>query len=251
MLALRAIDNFTVIDSVYGPLVINRHCAYQADALIKTGIPHIQGELNVMLKLINTLSEGAVVVDAGANAGLVSVPVALALAGRRGTVHAFEVQRMMYYALCGSAALNGLGNLHVHHAALGAQPGMLSITPPDYSKAQDFGMFSLVGETAPAATSSVAEQVPVTTIDAQNLSRLDFLKVDVEGMEIDVLKGAAATIAAHRPWCWIEYWKVDMADIKRQFDGLGYRFYVMDKLNVLAAPDARVTDKIKFEAQEV
>ena len=40
----QTVRNFVVIDSIHGPFVINRHCALQAEALIKTGRPHIQGE---------------------------------------------------------------------------------------------------------------------------------------------------------------------------------------------------------------
>lgn len=248
MTALRAISNFTQIDSVYGSFVINRHCAYQAEALIKTGYPHIQSELNKMLAIANTLPDGAIAIDAGANAGLVAVPLAQMLGQRGGTVHAFEVQRMMYYALCGTAALNDLANLHVHHTGLGATPGTVNLSPPDYAKPQDFGCFTLVGQD----TTTGSENVNITTIDSLSLPRLDFLKIDVEGMEIEVLQGAARMIAAHLPWCWIEYWKVDMNAIKRQFDGLDYRFYIMDKLNVLAAPTARLSQTtLSITAEEI
>src|SRR5690242_12326041 len=52
------------------------------------------------------------------------------------------------------------------------------------------------------------ETVSVVTIDSLGLPRLDFLKIDVEGMEIAVLRGARDMIARFVPRCWIEYWKV-------------------------------------------
>jgi len=55
-----------------------------------------------------------------------------------------------------------------------------------------------------------------------------------------VLKGARETIRAWRPWCWIEYWKVDVNDIKEQFRDLGYEFYPMDQLNLLGVPLERL-----------
>jgi hypothetical protein len=39
------VNNFAVLESVYGRFVVNRHCAYQAETLIKTGYPHIEPEL--------------------------------------------------------------------------------------------------------------------------------------------------------------------------------------------------------------
>jgi|SRR5579862_5579063 len=238
------VNNFTVIESDYGKFIVNRHCAFQAESLIKTGLPHIQGELHTILTLINLLPESCVVVDAGANIGLVALPVAQAVLARGGVVHAFEVQRMLYYALCGSAALNDLENLIVHNRALGRSSGILSAGKPDYGKPQDFGMFSLVEQ-----DDARPERVECVTVDSLDLPRLDFLKVDVEGMEIDVLDGARASIDRHLPWCWIEYWKVNLADIKARFDGLDYKFYIMDKLNMLCAPAGKM-GRLRITAAE-
>src|SRR3954452_17454751 len=140
---IQNVNNFTVLESVYGKLVVNRHCAYQADALIKTGYPHIESELVKILAIVRSLPDGSVVVDAGANVGLVSIPIAREVKSRGGVVHAFEVQRMMFYALCGSAALNDLSNLFVYNKALCAAAGEISASQPDYGTLQDFGLYSL------------------------------------------------------------------------------------------------------------
>lgn len=226
---------------------MNRHCAYQAEALIKTGKPHIQEELDKILAIISTLPEESVTIDAGANVGLVSLPIAKAVAPKKGMVYAFEAQRMMSYALCGSAALNDLENLVVYNKALGSSAGVVNASKPDYGKPQDFGMFSLVGQNA-----SAPDSIDVITIDSLNLPNLDFFKIDVEGMEIDVLKGARKSLENYQPWCWIEYWKVDVEELKAQFSGLEYRFYIMDKLNMLCVPQSRLTNlAIQINAKEV
>ena len=230
------INNFTVLESVYGKFIVNRHCAYQADVLIKTGYPHIETELAKLLAVVATLPPGCVIVDAGANIGLVSIPLAQAVRTKAGAVHAFEVQRMMFYALCGSAALNDLGNLHVYNQALGATAGFVAAGQPDYGAPQDFGLYSLAGPAIGAAP----EQVTMVTIDALGLQRLDLLKIDVEGMEPEVLAGARNAIAEFLPWCWVEYWKVDIASIKAGFAGLDYKFFPMDPLNLLCAPAAKL-----------
>ena len=64
----QTVRNFVVIDSIHGPFVINRHCALQAEALIKTGRPHIQGETDTILHVIDQLPDDAIAVDGGANA---------------------------------------------------------------------------------------------------------------------------------------------------------------------------------------
>ena len=242
------VNNFTVIESVYGRFVVNRYCAFQAEALIKTGRPHIEPELQQILRLIGTLPPNCVVVDAGANIGLVSIPVAQAIRGKGGIVHAFEVQRMMFYALCGAAALNDLENLHVHHRGLGAAGAVLKVPRVDYGAAQDFGMVSLSEQ----EKISAYETVQISAIDELSLPRLDFLKIDVEGMEIDVLSGARKTIAAHLPWCWIENWKVGADPIKQQFAGLPYKFFQIDKLNMFCAPVEKLaTAKVDVKAPEL
>jgi FkbM family methyltransferase len=230
------ISNFTVIESVYGRFVVNRHCAYQAEHLIKTGYPHIQDELFKILTIGRTLPENCIVIDAGANIGLVSVPFADTIKARGGVVYAFEVQRMLFYALCGTAALNDLENLQISNSALGAFQGSIKVPRVDYGVPQDFGMISLVDQNLDTGDVSV----PICTVDSLGLAGLDFIKIDVEGMEIDVLAGASGTIRRHLPWCWIEFWKTGVDPIKGQFKDLPYRFYKMDNLNLLCAPNARV-----------
>lgn len=233
---IKAVNNFTVLESVYGKFIVNRHCAFQADVLVKTGYTHIEAELAKILTIVRSLPEGSVVVDAGANIGLVSVPIAQEIKAKHGVVHAFEVQRMMFYALCGSAALNDLDNLFVHNKALGASAGVATAGQPDYDSPQDFGLYTLTEPVKDARQENVA----VVAVDALELPRLDFFKIDVEGMEPEVLQGARNAIRAFSPWCWVEYWKVDIDVIKANFPAGTYRFYLMDHLNLLCAPIARM-----------
>lgn len=244
----KGVGNFVVIETVYGKFIVNRHCANQAEHLIKTGRPHIEQELRNILTVIQTLPGCSVTVDAGANIGLVSVPIAQQVKEIGGIVHAFEVQRPLFHALCGSAALNDLENLYVHHVALGASKGRLKVPLFDYGTEQDFGLCTLVKQQDIA----FGEAVEMAAIDDLGLPRLDFLKVDVEGMEIEVLSGATQTIHDHLPWCWVEYWKVDLDEIKNQFAGMDYRFFLMDELNVLCAPTKRLRESsLSVEASDV
>jgi FkbM family methyltransferase len=240
------INNFVAIESEYGKFIVNRHCAYQAESLIKTGRPHIQEELQKILTLVEQLPKGCVAIDAGANIGLVAIPVAHAIADKGGVVHAFEAQRIMSYALAGAVALNDLDNIIVHHKAVGASTTTLGVPKIDYAKPQDFGQLSLRDQ-----QSDPTDFVSVITIDSLSLERLDFLKIDVEGMEVDVLKGGSKTIGANLPFVWVEYWKSDVKEIKAQLAGLDYKFYIMDHLNMLCAPIAKsVQYGLTIQAEE-
>lgn len=241
------VNNFTVIESIYGRFVVNRRDKFQAEALIRTGKPHIQDELEILLAIADTLPNGAFAVDAGANIGLVAIPLAQRLKPRGGAVLAYEVQRMIYYALCAGAVLNDLDNLFTFHQGLGARPRVEHIAAADYGTPQDFGMYSLLNQ--PAERN---EAVQITPLDELGLPRLDLLKIDVEGMEMEVLAGARGMIARHRPWCWVEYWMVGADTIARAFAGLGYEFYVVDQLNLLCAPaDRLAASGLKFEGARV
>ncbi len=232
---MKKINNFVKIDSERGPFIVNRHCSFQAEHMIKTGQTHIEPELKNILGIVQLLPDNSVVIDAGANVGLVAVPIAQMIAPKKGIVYAFEAQRMMAYALCGAVALNDLENVFVHNKALGSSNETLKMDMPNYSKPQDFGMFTLLNQPEQSI-----ENIESVSIDSLNLSRLDFLKIDVEGMEIDVLKGCHNSLQKYEPWCWIEYWKVDIDDIKQQFEGLDYAFYIMDALNLLCVPLKRM-----------
>ena len=70
------VNNFTVLESIYGRFVVNRRDKFQAEALVRTGRPHIQDELEIILTIADTLPNGAFAVDAGANVGLVAIPLA-------------------------------------------------------------------------------------------------------------------------------------------------------------------------------
>jgi len=230
----QTVRNFVVIDSIHGPFMINRHCALQAEALIKTGRPHIQGELDTIMQVIDQLPDGAIAVDGGANAGLVCVPIAHRLRGRGGRVYAFEPQRTLFHALGGTLALNELDNLHLLNMGLASANGTMKVPDIDYGQDADFGSVSLVDGHAEGGTPT-----PVVRLDSLGLPRLDFLKLDIEGMEIDALRGARQLIETHLPWCWIEYWKVGEGPIIETFAGLDYTFYRADALNMLCVPNAR------------
>ncbi|KUY98149.1 FkbM family methyltransferase [Burkholderia territorii] len=230
----QTIRNFVVIDSIHGPFLINRHCALQAEALIKTGRPHIQNELDTILQVIDQLPDDAIAVDGGANAGLVCVPIAHRLRARGGRVYAFEPQRTLFHALGGTVALNQLDNLHLLNMGVGGVNGTMKVPDVDYGQDADFGQVSLVDAHAEGGTPT-----PVVRLDSLGLPRLDFLKLDIEGMEIDALRGARRLIETHLPWCWIEYWKVGEAPIIDTFAGLDYTFYRIDGLNMLCVPNAR------------
>jgi len=236
---LNKINNFTVIDTIYGKWVVSRNAQYHAETLIKSGIPIHPDETTFLLKIIDTLPDNCIIVDAGANAGIFSVPFATAVKNRGGRVYSFEVQKQLYQALCGTSVLNDLDGLEVFNCGLGDANETLKIPRVDYGKSWDYGILSLVDQNAIATDSYTF--VNIVPLDDLDLERLDFIKIDIEGMEIKALIGGEKTIKEHRPWAFIEYWNVDQAELKGWFDGMDYTLYRIDPANVLCCPNEKLS----------
>ena len=243
---MNTVNNFVVIESVYGKFLLNRHCAFQAEALIKTGRTHIESELANILALVDCLPTDCLVVDGGANAGFFTVPVAQRIKQKGGRVIAFEPQREIFNGLAGTIALNDLSNVRLNRMGLGDLAGSATVPDVDYSVDQDFGIVSITqNSTVGDLYSMVVDQQQVQTIrlDDLNLPRLDFYKLDVEGFEIAALNGSRDTIIKHRPIMWIEYWKLGLDTVVDAVRYLkDYDHYVMDPLNVLFVPRERAQE---------
>ena len=248
-----AVDNFVVLDSVYGKFIVARTCLFQAEALVKTGRTHIESELNNIFALVDTLPNDAVVVDGGANIGFFTVPVAHRTQGRGTRIISFEPQRQLFQALGGSLALNGYQHVYLHNCGLGETPGQAELPVIDYSVAQDFGTVSLSDEYTVVEHGWMNDRVvDITSIDAMALPRLDFFKLDVEGYEVPALAGALTTIKKHRPWIWVEYFITGVEPIKQALIDLeDYSFFIVDYQNMLCAPKEKLAQITTKGLQEV
>lgn len=76
-------------------------------------------------------------------------------------------------------------------------------------------------------------EVNIIAIDDLECERVDFIKLDVEGMELEALQGAARTIAAYKPLMLVEHIKTTPGTLQPYLESLGYRCF-MTALNILA-----------------
>ena len=247
------VDNFVVLDSVYGKFIVARTCLFQAEALVKTGKTHIEDELRNIFAIVDTLPDDAVIVDGGANIGFFTIPVAHRTQGRGTRIISFEPQRQLFQAVGGSLALNGYSHVYLHNCGLGSMPGIAQLPPIDYSVAQDFGTVQLDSQTTVEEDGWMNNRVvDVTSIDAMDLPRLDFFKLDVEGYEVPALLGAYKTIEKHRPWIWVEYFITGADVIKATLSNLDdYEFFIVDYQNMLCAPKERLVQITTSGLQKV
>lgn len=145
------------------------------------------------------LRPGHLVLDVGANIGPHTVFFARAV-GAEGAVLAFEPQRLFFQALCANVALNSLPRCYCHPMAVGDHRGQIEV-PVRSPWLKDFNFSALPLQ---GVKYTDCEIVELTTLDSFHLARCDFIKVEVVGMEYEVLKGAEQTLRNLRPILYVE-----------------------------------------------
>jgi FkbM family methyltransferase len=206
----------------YGTMLYNVHDRYIGRSLDVYG-EYSEGEIELFRQIIKP---GQRVIEVGANIGAHTVFLAQHV-GLEGSVLAFEPQRIVFQTLCANMAINSITNVQCLLLAVGARAGALKVPVLDYLSENNFGGLNL-------ESPGLGETVGVIAIDDLNLSKCHFLKVDVEGMEEQVMAGAAKTIARLRPILYVENdhaFHVDRPDkprsdsLIRAIDALGYTMY--------------------------
>lgn len=112
-------------------------------------------------------------------------------------------------------------NICAFQQALGEKEGTATITQPGF----ETGLASLVQNTSQKKNCGYGEEVDVKTLDSLNFSQNTFIKIDVEGFEMQVLNGGRKIISKEKPCIIFEHWhftSADMAPFFDFFDGLGY-----------------------------
>ena len=218
-----------IINSTYGPMIINANDQYIGRSIEVYGY-WANEDIDLIKSLVGLLLTKKPTVsyyDIGANIGTHSVALAKTY-GDKITVRSFEAQRQVYYMLCGNISINGLNNVHAHHLAMSNKSSeTIDIDLPDYSMPNNFGGLELMNSLRSDnqyMTKNATEAVETVCIDDFD-EQVDFIKMDIEGMEHLALEGGKKTIAKYRPICFVEMWKCDIEAVKKFFKKLNYIAY--------------------------
>jgi FkbM family methyltransferase len=201
-------------DCRYGRMLFNRNDRYIGKSLNLYG-EYSEAEIDLFRQVVKP---GSLVVEVGANIGTHTLFFARQV-GLEGAVVSFEPQRVVFQSLCANMALNSVANVQCFHKAVGAEPGEILVPSLDSTREENYGGLSLEGR-------QHGEPTPMVTVDCLSLDRCTLLKVDVEGMEREVLAGAAKTIEKCRPILYVENDRREKAaELVRFIDGLEYAMY--------------------------
>lgn len=155
-----------------------------------------EGEVKLFEQIVQP---GMWVCDIGANIGSFTLPLAKQV-GPEGRVIGIEPQPALFHLLHHNCERNKVSNAVLFNAAAGAASGTALIPEIDYAEERNLGGVSL---------SDTGTEIPLITVDSLNLPRCDFMKIDVEGYEAEVLKGATRTLEFQRPILYVENDRID------------------------------------------
>lgn len=200
----------------HGVFIANENDVYIGRALIAYGeFCEIEGRF-----LQGYCRPADVVAEVGANIGAHTVTLAKAV-GDRGRMLAIEPQPVVFQAMCANLALNCVLNVDAVNCGCDATGQVLAIPLLDYTQEGNFGGLAL-------RTPDGAPSLPVRCEPLDRLlvpyHRVDLIKIDVEGMEQDVLAGARESIREWKPVLYVENDRPQKsAALIESIHALGYR----------------------------
>lgn len=177
-------------------------------------------------RLERFLPSGGVVVDVGANLGFTTLLFAKHV-GPGGRIYAFEPSSLAYAKLVEVVEKNQLRNVECLKLGCGAARGSETLLVPASS-----GNATIQREGVRLEGPLREVRIEVDTLDHVLLSlapRVDFLKIDTEGFEDQVLAGAEQLVARHRPVIYLELSQEYAASSARAVAWLKQRRYTFDR----------------------
>ena len=182
-----------LIEARHGTILYNKNDIYIGKSIEKYGeFSYLEAKIFEQI-----CKAGDIVIEVGANIGAHTLYLSK-LVGN-GYVFAFEPQRLVFQNLCANLALNSISNVYAYQEAISNENGTIIIPECNFTKNNNFGGIN------------IENTKNGTTVNRQKLDnflnkidRLKLLKIDVEGMEILVIKGAKELIDKFRPIIYVE-----------------------------------------------
>lgn len=184
-------------------------------------------------KIKNFVHEGDTIIDVGGNLGFF-VLILTDLINDSGKIYSFEPSNRLNKKLASTIQINNLKNVEIINLALGEAEGSTTL---HYNPKQS-GLSSIVSD---FEKNSLSEEIKITTLNkfSENITgRVSFIKIDTEGYEPQVLKGAMELIIRDKPTIYIELggeYQASSADALKILNELNY-FCEAENLDLQTIP---------------
>ena len=168
--------------------------------------------------------------DVGANIGTHSIALSNIFKNKI-VIKAFEAQSNIYEMFNQTIKINNLDNIKLYHNAVSDKNDeIIRVNLPDYSKNNNFGGLELFkpsqnSDNNQMKKSGIFEDIKTIKLDIFD-EEVDFIKIDVEGMENLVLEGSKKLIVNHRPLLFMELLKSKLDEITEFFKDKDYTIYI-------------------------
>jgi FkbM family methyltransferase len=192
---------YTLVHARHGLMLANPNDFFIGKAILEYGeYGEIEGQF-----LRELFVRPGAIVEIGANIGTHTLALARQAAQQQREMFAFEPQPFVFQNLCANLALNGITNVRAWPWACGANTETVYFSSPDYNALGNFGGVSM--HVSPAHQDIAIPCVRLDDVLADH--PVGLMKIDVEGFELDVLRGAVDLLAASRPVLYLENDRVD------------------------------------------
>ena len=204
---------------------------YIESTILKNG--SYESEIGKLIAVF--LKKGDVALDVGANIGLQSLRMS-AIVGIEGKVYAFEPLYYLQEKLKNNLALNRADNVLLMPFALSDAESeqTYKINPNSWNQ----GTFSLRAGGDNGTLQTIQIKIGSQLPEISNLTKLNFIKIDVEGFELQVIYGLKTVINKHRPVIIFEYdagyWQQAGNHIENCYDlfkDYNYQLYQVNEAN--------------------
>ena len=232
--------NLIKVDTKYGNLYLLKHDEFITNSF-KRGNYWAENEIKIIEDLLNLKDiNNLTYFDIGANVGSHILAISKIFKNRV-NIYCFEAQKFIFEILKTNISENYLKNVHVFHNAVSDNNNQIKIKIPNYEELNNFGSLELIkprySDNNKIKFSNLYEKVNCIQLNDFKEVKVDFIKIDIEGMEHLAIKGGEQLIRKQRPFLLIELIKTDYFPILKIFGELNYKAYLINNENGLFIPN--------------
>ena len=238
--------NLKIVETKFGKIVVNINDEYIGKSFLYKNYwaeDEIMG-ISKVLELKCKNKEKIIFYDIGANIGSHSLALSQ-IFNNRITIKAFEAQFTIYKMFKQTIDINKIKNIELYNNAVSNKNNeIIRIELPDYSKFNNFGAFELHRPFKNSTNLNIRKcgvYENVKTIKLDNFDEeVDFIKMDIEGMESVAIEGSKYIIKKFRPILYIELLKTNNEEIINYFKNNNYRIYLTSNNAFLIPNESKI-----------